>query len=82
MAPSSGGEQGDGGAGDGGGGAPERLAADRVGDDAGGEVGREDEGDDQRLERLVGPVEQHPGEDAAAVWVGRHGAPVAVSASV
>ena len=49
------------------GGAPERLAAHRVADHLGDEVGREDEGDDQRLERLVRPVEEHPGEDAAAV---------------
>ncbi len=48
-------------------GAPERLAADRVADHLGDEPGREDEGDDQGLERLVRPVEQHPGEDAAAV---------------
>ena len=35
--------------------------------DLGDELGGEDEGDDQGLERLVGPVEEHPGEDAAAV---------------
>ena len=39
---------------------------DRVADHGRREVGGEDEGDDQRLERLVRPVEQHPGEDAAA----------------
>ena len=67
MAPSTGASTAIIDAADRGRGAPERLAGDRVADDGRGEVGGEDEGDDQGLERLVRPVEQHPGEDAAAV---------------
>ena len=45
--------------------APELLPAGRVGRDACREVGGKDEGDDQRMEGLLSPVEQHPPPDAA-----------------
>ena len=45
--------------------APQRLPARAVADDGVGEVGREQEGQDQRVEGLHGPVEQHP-RDAGA----------------
>ena len=44
---------------------PQFLALDRIGRDRVGEIRREHEGDDQRVERLLRPVEQHPAPDAA-----------------
>ena len=42
--------------------APDRLTPDLVADDRGREIGREDKGDDQRVERRVRPIEQRPRE--------------------
>ncbi len=52
-------------AGNGGGVAPQFLAAHRVADDDVGEIGREQEGEDQRVDGLRGPVEQYPRDERA-----------------
>ena len=46
--------------------APYRLAIDHVLGDAGGKIGAEDECGDDGVERLVGPVEEHPAPNALA----------------
>ena len=51
--------------GDAGGVGPQRRAARRIGHEAVDEIGREQEGDDERVERLGRPVEQHPADQRA-----------------
>jgi hypothetical protein len=43
------------------------LPGDRIGRDGGGEIGREDEGQKQRVVGLVGPVEPPPAPDLSAL---------------
>ena len=59
-------------AGDGGAVAPQGLALGSVADDDVGEIGREEEGQDQRVERLHRPVEEHP-RDARRQRSAHHG---------
>ena len=68
-------------AGGGGGVAPQRLAAGAIADDGVGEVGREQEGEDQRVVGLGRPVEQHPRDEGAhaARLRSRAGAPFCVT---
>ena len=54
--------------------APQRLPARAVADDDVGEVGREQEGQDQRVEGLRRPVEQHPGDAGACSGARARGA--------
>ena len=51
--------------GDAGGVGPQRRAARRIGHEAVDEIGREQEGDDERVEGLRRPVEQHPADQRA-----------------
>ena len=51
--------------GDAGGVGPQRRAMRRIGHEAVDEIGREQEGDDERVERLRRPVEQHPADQRA-----------------
>ena len=50
---------------------PDRSAASGIANDDIGEIGREQEDGDERIERLRGPVEQHPGGNAQAPSLGR-----------
>jgi hypothetical protein len=58
-------QDGDDDAGDGSGQAPGELAGHGIVRHAGGEIGAEDEGDDDGEEGLGGPVEHHPAEEPA-----------------
>ena len=51
--------------GDAGGIGPQRRAMRRIGHEAVDEIGREQEGDDERVERLRRPIEQHPADQRA-----------------
>ncbi len=50
--------------------APQRLAAGGIGRHMGREIGREDEGGDQRKKRLRRPVEENPANDGRARRIG------------
>ncbi len=53
--------------GDAGGIGPQRRAPRRIGHEAVDEIGREQKGDDERVEGLRRPIEQHPAEQRALV---------------